>query len=320
MMETISTLFVSRKQGFHNAILSADPKEIPQVTQETLWVLYNDYLSQEEQSPAFENIIKVFFGLVADAVQNASTLSNLVNQSERDRPSEDMLAEDQAASSRMEAPLSEGEGLLWKATFAMASALFLSILLELTVLSALLAIVIALTAYLVLSGKWSEVVKSWPFNLMIKRKTSRKTFANNLDAEQEQDEREAQIRAYIAGFESLLRRMDVILEMIHKAVPTPSLRASIPVSETTLQFMQDLAEAAQQENGAFALQLVHSRLGAVASSLHLDLCEYSPEIAACFVVDTAMSGEGEIPGTQTIKPAIMRDGECLLPGYARQVS
>lgn len=315
-MSTIIDLFVPRKRAFHDAISEADPIEIPKIAQETLLRLCNDYLDKERRS---EGLTKLLFGLLAGAIQNSSVLLDLSGQSWKNRYAEQTSAEDHAASSRMAGVIGEQPDALWRITLAMAVMLLPAIALGLDALGILLAIGVALIAYLASSGRRAELNKIWPLNFIMKRMASRGTVSRSMDAEQEQDEREHRVCSYIDGFEDLLRRMDTALEMIYKIAPAPSRETPIPVNETILHFMQDLAQATIHRDGAFALQLAQTRLGAVASSLNLNLCDHSPETETYFMVDTVPNGEGETPGIQTIKPAVMCDGECLAYGYAKRV-
>ena len=82
------------------------------------------------------------------------------------------------------------------------------------------------------------------------------------------------------------------------------------LNDTTLEFLQDLAEAALRSRAEFALAKIEFRLPGVLEACDLTAVEYQPDTAAYFDVD------GDPAQAATRRPAILSGGRCVKRGLA----
>jgi hypothetical protein len=82
------------------------------------------------------------------------------------------------------------------------------------------------------------------------------------------------------------------------------------LNETTLEFFQDLAEAALRNRAEFALAKIEFRLPVVLEELDLRAVEYGPETAANFDID------GDPVQAATRRPALLAGARCVKRGLA----
>jgi hypothetical protein len=82
------------------------------------------------------------------------------------------------------------------------------------------------------------------------------------------------------------------------------------LNDTTLEFLQDLAEAALRSRAEFALAKIEFRLPVVLEALDLDAVAYEPGTAAHFDID----GDPALAATR--RPAILSGGRCVKRGLA----
>ena len=83
------------------------------------------------------------------------------------------------------------------------------------------------------------------------------------------------------------------------------------LNDTTLEFLQDLAEAALRNRAEFALAKIEFRLPVVLEACDLQAVEYAPDTAPHFDVD------GDPAHAATRRPALLADGgRCVKRGLA----
>ena len=82
------------------------------------------------------------------------------------------------------------------------------------------------------------------------------------------------------------------------------------LNDTTLEFLQDLAEAALRNRAEFALAKIEFRLPLVLEACQLQALEYAPATAPHFDID------GEPARAATRRPALLADGRCVKRGLA----
>ena len=82
------------------------------------------------------------------------------------------------------------------------------------------------------------------------------------------------------------------------------------LNDATLEFLQDLAEAALRNRAEFALAKIEFRLPIVLEACDLTAEEYRPDTAAYFDVD------GDPAQAVTRRPAILSAGRCVKRGLA----
>ena len=82
------------------------------------------------------------------------------------------------------------------------------------------------------------------------------------------------------------------------------------LNDTTLEFLQDLAEAALRSRADFALAKIEFRLPVVLEACDLQSVEYSPATAEHFDID------GDPVQATTRRPALLAGGRCVKRGLA----
>ncbi len=82
------------------------------------------------------------------------------------------------------------------------------------------------------------------------------------------------------------------------------------LNDTTLEFLQDLAEAVLRNRAEFALAKIEFRLPVVLEALDLQAVEYTPDTAANFDVD------GDPVAAVTRRPALLAGARCVKRGLA----
>lgn len=82
------------------------------------------------------------------------------------------------------------------------------------------------------------------------------------------------------------------------------------LNDTTLEFLQDLAEAALRSRAEFALAKIEFRLPGVLEACDLSAVEYQPATAAHFDID------GDPTQATTRRPAILSGDRCVKRGLA----
>jgi signal transduction histidine kinase len=82
------------------------------------------------------------------------------------------------------------------------------------------------------------------------------------------------------------------------------------LNDTTLEFLQDLAEAALRSRAEFALAKIEFRLPVVLEACDLQSVEYGPATAEHFDID------GDPAQATTRRPALLAGGRCVKRGLA----
>ena len=114
--------------------------------------------------------------------------------------------------------------------------------------------------------------------------------------------------------ESIVRRTDDIVAAADRrpeAPPPPALKPA------TLEFFQDILEAKLSDDKDYAFKKISRTIGQVLAAEGIGLAMDAATHQAMFQLDTIVDKQ-RASQFETIRPALMQDAKCLLPGYARR--
>ncbi len=107
------------------------------------------------------------------------------------------------------------------------------------------------------------------------------------------------------------RALERIDELVGFAERRRAARTDLStLNDTTLEFLQDLAEAALRNRAEFALAKIEFRLPVVLEACDLQAIEYGPATAEHFDID------GDPVQATTRRPALLAGGRCVKRGLA----
>lgn len=114
--------------------------------------------------------------------------------------------------------------------------------------------------------------------------------------------------------EDVLRRADDIAAL---ALAQPDPVQPRGLKDTTLEFFQDILEAKAGDDRDFAFKKISRTVGPVLAAEGIGVCTDADKQAAMFQLDIVVDPL-RADQYQTVRPALTRDDECLLPGYAKR--
>ncbi|HEX2245743.1 MAG TPA: hypothetical protein VHH94_05595, partial [Gammaproteobacteria bacterium] len=129
---------------------------------------------------------------------------------------------------------------------------------------------------------------------------------------------EVQPEACIAILENAIRRVDRLVAEFRRH--ERDQKKPLKPDREMLDFLHDLMEAQYEQDGVFALKKIQFQVPSLLKREGISVVPYDGTNAHLFELEEQRGGELTKDKPHTIRPALIRDNECIRLGLAKIVS